>query len=64
MWFVAGDFNVLQICCDTMGNDKKEEKQVKTWICSVCGYKHVGTEPPKKCPVCGVDAMYFDPVEG
>lgn len=42
---------------------QKEEKQVKTWICSVCGYEHVGTEPPKKCPRCGVEAMYFDAVE-
>lgn len=38
-------------------------QQVKTWICSVCGYEHVGTEPPKKCPRCGVEAVYFDAVE-
>lgn len=45
---------------------KKENKvsgqQVKTWICSVCGYEYDGPEPPEKCPRCGVDAMYFDPV--
>ena len=35
---------------------------VKTWICSVCGYECDGPEPPEKCPRCGVDAMYFDPV--
>ena len=39
------------------------EQQVKTWICSVCGYEHVGPEPPKKCPRCNVEAMYFDAVE-
>lgn len=39
------------------------EQQVKTWICSVCGYEHVGTNPPAKCPKCGVEAMYFDAVE-
>ena len=38
-------------------------EQVKTWICSVCGYQHVGAEPPKKCPQCGVDDIYFDAVE-
>ena len=47
--------------------EKKEKEvsgqQVKTWICSVCGYEHVGTEPPKECPRCGVDAQYFDAVE-
>lgn len=37
--------------------------EVHTWICSVCGYEHVGTEPPKECPRCGMDAMYFDAVE-
>lgn len=23
-----------------------------TWKCLVCGYEHVGTEPPKVCPAC------------
>lgn len=27
-------------------------KENKEWICSVCGYKFVGPEPPKECPVC------------
>lgn len=38
---------------------KDNEKQVKTWICSVCGYQHVGVEPPKKCPQCGVAKYKF-----
>lgn len=48
--------------------EKKEkevsgQQPVKTWICSVCGYEYEGVEPPKKCPRCDVDAIYFDPVE-
>lgn len=43
-------------------DNRKDVKQARTWICSVCGYEHVGVEPPKKCPRCGVEAMYFDPV--
>ena len=43
-------------------DNQNDEKQIR-WICSVCGYEHVGAEPPKKCPRCGVDAMYFDPAE-
>ena len=42
---------------------KTEDKQVKTRICSVCGYQHVGTEVPKECPQFGVESIYFDPVE-
>ena len=42
---------------------RTEDKQVKTWICSVCGYQHTGTESPKVCPQCGVESIYFDPVE-
>ncbi len=32
----------------------------KEWICSVCGYRHIGPEPPKECPVCHVSREYFD----
>ena len=31
----------------------------KRWICSVCGYEHVGDNPPEKCPVCGQPASVF-----
>ncbi|MEG6584575.1 flavin reductase [Dendrosporobacter sp. 1207_IL3150] len=27
---------------------------MKTWRCMVCGYEHVGEEPPDICPICGV----------
>jgi len=29
------------------------------WICPVCGYTHVGKEPPPKCPVCGAPGKNF-----
>ncbi len=29
------------------------------WQCAVCGYIHIGPEPPDKCPVCGVDRSQF-----
>jgi rubredoxin/uncharacterized membrane protein len=29
------------------------------WRCTVCGYIHVGPEPPEKCPVCGADRSKF-----
>lgn len=32
---------------------------MKKWRCSVCGYIHMGEEPPEKCPVCGADRSKF-----
>ncbi len=29
------------------------------YVCSVCGYVHVGSEPPEKCPTCGVGPDKF-----
>lgn len=34
--------------------------EATTWICSVCGYVHRGTEPPDECPVCGVGPEDFE----
>ncbi len=31
----------------------------KMWKCEVCGYVHVGPEPPAQCPVCGVGPDQF-----
>ena len=31
----------------------------KTFVCSVCGYEHVGDAPPEVCPVCGQPASVF-----
>lgn len=41
---------------------QNETEQEKVWICSVCGHRHEGPEPPEKCPVCGVTKEYFDEV--
>ena len=34
------------------------------FVCSICGYIHIGTEPPERCPVCNVPAFKFVKVEG
>lgn len=31
----------------------------KTFVCSICGYEHVGDAPPEVCPVCGQPASVF-----
>ncbi len=36
---------------------------MKKYKCSVCGYIHEGDTPPAKCPVCGVPAEKFVPME-
>ena len=33
------------------------------WSCTVCGYTYEGSEPPAKCPQCGVPADKFKAVE-
>ena len=38
----------------------KREQPIK-WKCSVCGYVHEGTEPPKKCPCCKHPMEYYEP---
>ena len=36
----------------------KKDTEVE-WLCRVCGYVHVGKEPPKKCPSCDHPTKYF-----
>ena len=31
----------------------------KTFVCSVCGYEHVGDAPPEVCPLCGQPSTAF-----
>ncbi len=31
----------------------------KTFVCSICGYEHVGDAPPEVCPVCGQPSSVF-----
>jgi len=33
--------------------------KTKTWICTVCGYRHEGEEPPEVCPDCGASKEKF-----
>ncbi len=39
----------------------KKEKEV-VWRCRKCGYLHIGTEPPDKCPSCNHPVGYFEVV--
>jgi len=41
-----------------------EEKVMKKWKCTVCGYIHTGEEPPDECPVCGADRSEFVEITG
>ena len=34
------------------------------WVCSVCGFIYVGSQPPKLCPVCKVPDWKFEKMEG
>ncbi len=38
---------------------KKIESAQKIFVCSICGYEHVGDAPPEVCPVCGQPASVF-----
>jgi PAS domain S-box-containing protein len=31
----------------------------KRWKCTICGYVHVGNDPPEICPICGSDSSKF-----
>lgn len=35
-----------------------------TYVCSICGYVHEGTEAPEKCPQCGAPASKFIKKDG
>ncbi|SHJ47291.1 FAD-dependent oxidoreductase [Parasporobacterium paucivorans] len=37
---------------------------MKQWICTVCGYIHIGEEPPQICPQCGAPKEKFVLQEG
>lgn len=42
------------------GTVYKRDEPIK-WKCSVCGYVHVGTEPPRRCPCCKHEREYYEP---
>ena len=59
---------IFQYLCDGVKNGTlyKSEKPI-LWICSECGYMHVGTEAWKICPLCKAEQGYVDlhlPFEG
>ena len=35
----------------------------KRWRCVVCGYIHVGDDPPYVCPICGAPRKMFELIE-
>ncbi len=37
----------------------KEEKEMKTWTCDICGYEHYEQDPPEDCPFCMAPAEQF-----
>lgn len=36
----------------------KRKKEV-WWVCRECGYTHLGTEPPEKCPSCDHERSFY-----
>lgn len=35
----------------------------KRWRCMICGYVHVGEEPPYVCPICNAPKKMFELLE-
>ncbi len=44
------------------GTVYKRESPIK-WKCSVCGYIHIGKEPPAVCPCCKHSREHFEPAD-
>jgi rubrerythrin len=42
----------------TTGTLLKKDKPV-VWFCRKCGYMHIGTSPPDKCPACDHEKEYY-----
>jgi rubrerythrin len=36
------------------------EENPKKWRCMICGYIHVGPEPPYVCPICNAPQKMFE----
>jgi len=39
-------------------------KNTGVWVCTICGFIYIGSEPPALCPVCKVPGWKFEKVEG
>jgi len=37
-----------------------KKKEEVWWVCRECGYVHLGTEPPEKCPSCDHETAYYE----
>jgi nitrite reductase (NADH) large subunit len=44
-------------------SEKGRGIHMKSFRCMICGYIHIGYNPPEKCPICGADASEFEPYE-
>jgi rubrerythrin len=42
--------------------DMGAEENSKKWHCMICGYIHVGPEPPHVCPICNAPQKMFEPI--
>ena len=40
-----------------------QREEPTEWKCSVCGYRHTGTEPPPKCPCCQHPREFYEPAD-
>lgn len=43
--------------------ENRENKNMKKFVCTVCGYIHEGENPPEKCPICKVGPDRFKEME-
>ena len=50
---VAPQVDVKNLENKTEEITKKGEKNMKKYVCPVCGFVHEGDNPPEKCPLCG-----------
>ena len=57
---VAEEIEVLlqQEALQAVQEEPKAESKTK-WICPLCGYEHIGAEPPERCPLCGLPGSKF-----
>ena len=56
--------NVEKLLIERIENDEVfRRKEVKVWVCTVCGFIYVGKSAPALCPVCKVPDWKFEKIE-
>ena len=56
--------NRYQLLIERIENDEVfRRKEVKVWVCTVCGFIYVGKSAPALCPVCKVPDWKFEKIE-